>query len=488
MTKAYNLIELSSGAKYKYVRDIVNDSNGKNTEYYQYEGSGYQELGLKIKHGGMNTGLTAGTIYFFKVNIDGVGLVGYSIVFENNSQNFVDFEEFFQELNFKTLSNGAEWTLNREKGDIRCTSISELVGSSITLLEGDIESSKFTCEADITASLGGKYITFSTPVTDFYGWFDIPLTEKTDVQCEADVARSLSGKYWNLFSGGDIVQYYVWYYLPAKSEITALTFTDDSGSNNDNYGGFYVDLYVGVALHRFWWDVGDTDIAPADGGGTLHEIDIVTSDNDSAVASKTHTIINGVSGLTSDYTTGNSFNVTEDAGGSVTDSSENCSVMSVIITTQGIDETSDPAPGGTGIKITIAEDDVADTVASATQGILNGHIDFSATVLLDTVSIETDDTGVTTDATDGDTGWTAAWTVTRQGQATSLDPTPGGTGIQVTIAEDDTAVTIATALQTAVNLNINFDATQGIVPNNDEVIIINKVSGDSLNATNGNTG
>jgi len=121
--------------------------------------------------------------------------------------------------------------------------------------------------------------------------------------------------------------------LYQELEVTTLTFTDDSGNTNDNYGGYYADLYVGHDIHRFWWDVADGDAAPAD-PGTLHEIDIATDDDEDAVAAATSAVIHAVSGLSSDYSSGASFNVTHELGAEG-NASENTSVMTVTILVEG---------------------------------------------------------------------------------------------------------------------------------------------------------
>jgi len=67
----------------------------------------------------------------------------------------------------------------------------------------------------------------------------------------------------------------------------------------------------------------------------------------------------------------------------------------------------DPAVvGKTGIPVSIATDDDADTVAAATQVAVEANADFSATVDDDTIIITNAASGDTTDAADNDTGFT----------------------------------------------------------------------------------
>ena len=83
--------------------------------------------------------------------------------------------------------------------------------------------------------------------------------------------------------------------------------------------------------------------------------------------------------------------------------------------------------------------------------------------------------------TDGDAGSTQYHIWFNVG-STGIDPSPGSsTGIEVAISADDTAVTIANAIVTAINTNGNLSAT------NDAVTIMNTVGGTVTNAS-GNGG
>lgn len=71
--------------------------------------------------------------------------------------------------------------------------------------------------------------------------------------------------------------------------------------------------------------------------------------------------------------------------------------------------------------------------------------------------------------------------------STGTDPDHGGTGIPVTISEGDTAETIASATQVAVNDNANFEASVD-GDNASKVIITAGIKGDSTDSVDGNTG
>jgi len=169
MIRAYILIELSSGSKYKYVRDVVTDTAGVDAEYYAYEGAGYQEVGLEksIEEIFDPTGLLANTTYYFKVNIDAGGLTEYSIkTGPGTSQLFsgakpiITFEELILLLNSATRTAGARWDMI--DGDLRCTSLGTSTGTSIALAAG-------TTGTNLFANLNGWTGSFNPAVAgDIY--------------------------------------------------------------------------------------------------------------------------------------------------------------------------------------------------------------------------------------------------------------------------------------------------------------------------------
>lgn len=117
----------------------------------------------------------------------------------------------------------------------------------------------------------------------------------------------------------------------------------------------------------------------------------------------------------------------------------------------------DPAPGGTAIPITFTTDDTADTIASLTQTAITGLPDFSASVITNTVTVTNAATGDVTNAADTDTTFTV--TVSTQGVNASTDPAPAGTAIPIGFNINDTADTIASNIQSAVNLLVDFAAS-----------------------------
>lgn len=151
MIKAYIAIELSNGNTIKYVRDVVADSAGVAERYYQYEGPGYQELGMDQVSDYDESGLKENTTYYFTVAIDGAIAAEYSI----NTGTNTNFGSIIHLMNNQIVADGAKFEIRRT-GDIRCYSLSTAAGTSIALSAG-------TSGTDLFASLSG-FSSFDTAV------------------------------------------------------------------------------------------------------------------------------------------------------------------------------------------------------------------------------------------------------------------------------------------------------------------------------------
>lgn len=95
--------------------------------------AGYQELGLTGKAGGDATGLSTPVTYNFKINLDGAGSVNKSIT----TAGTVTFTAVISLLNAAMTGGlaGVVWSLTG--GDVRCTSATTGLLSSIALAAGD---------------------------------------------------------------------------------------------------------------------------------------------------------------------------------------------------------------------------------------------------------------------------------------------------------------------------------------------------------------
>jgi hypothetical protein len=67
--------------------------------------------------------------------------------------------------------------------------------------------------------------------------------------------------------------------------VSTILFTDESGGSNAAYNSKYFILYNGETAYYVWFDVNSTGTDPAIDGATGIEVDIATSDVDTAVGS-----------------------------------------------------------------------------------------------------------------------------------------------------------------------------------------------------------
>lgn len=151
------------------------------------------------------------------------------------------------------------------------------------------------------------------------------------------------------------------------AEVTDISFTDNSGSSNADYSGEYITFYVledGVeATHVFWFDVDDGSTAPTVSNATMHEIDILSTDDGVAVAGKAHTIIDAVTGLGSldnGGTTNGSLTITHTPVGAMTDATESTggAPISLVVSTPGVNaDLTDGLTGFTAFEGTTAGTD-----------------------------------------------------------------------------------------------------------------------------------
>lgn len=128
--------------------------------------AGYQELGLSNLTGATSTGLVALTKYYFKINIDGAGVVEYDIT----TGATVTYNDLITLLNGIT---GTTWEII--SGDLRCSSNTTGTTSSIALSAG-------TTGSNLFANLTG-FSTFETAVAGREGSY----VTITDVKKELEV-------------------------------------------------------------------------------------------------------------------------------------------------------------------------------------------------------------------------------------------------------------------------------------------------------------
>ncbi len=232
--------------------------------------------------------------------------------------------------------------------------------------------------------------------------------EVTEVTCPADSSQSLSGAYWLLYSANDATEYYVWYRMQeTAAQPASHTGTADLSSGYTGWSSTPEDFNINYSGsdYNIVLDTDTTDVATT-----------VTEINNSLSTA-------GLSGIEA-FASSNNVGLRTTAAGSTEsftlsagDTVDALSTLGMTAGTYtGSDATysTDPAPSGkTPLQVNISEDDTADSVASATQSIIDGNSNFDATVSTNVVTTTNADTGVTTDANDPASNFT--FTITTQG-------------------------------------------------------------------------
>ncbi len=170
----------------------------------------------------------------------------------------------------------------------------------------------------------------------------------------------------------------------------------------------------------------------------------------------------------------------------------------------------DPTPGGTGIQVNIDGNYTATQVASATATAIDALAQFAASNVGGTVTITNAAGGSVTDVANGTVPVGFSRTVTQQGTTSSMangdyfllkspstnyyvwidvantgvDPTPGGTGIEVNVGWDNTDSQVATAVAAAIDALGDFAASAV----GDTVTVTNAANGNVVDASDGNMG
>lgn len=149
--KKSEIILISRGEYYKYVRDVVTDNHGEATKFYGYRGNARQRLSNLNYTNGMfrrETGLKRGITYTINIQVNAEVAATESSVKFGEFQDFpfapVTFEELYNRLNRVAPDRFSfEWDdIDRDtegfyfvaKGNMAGTSIAVTAGSSNDLL------------------------------------------------------------------------------------------------------------------------------------------------------------------------------------------------------------------------------------------------------------------------------------------------------------------------------------------------------------------
>lgn len=354
------------------------------------------------------------------------------------------------------LRSHMEMLQNREEAKLLHESISKLFrhtaggsnpwseAAAVTGATGNVITPNFPAGASVDITLDGATTAatsasggdIDTVVAELNVTLDagaVPATpEITDVVAAADVGGSLSGKYFNLAAGVDSTLYHVWMNTAGIGESISLDFTGVTGATLPTgvVPAAWFDVTVpGGVTYRFWF--GDfSTTPPAVTTEILKPIPFGGAETDQQISDLAIIQILAadaeLAGATNGGGTTPAITCTMASVGNVTDPVDGAVSTGAIIgtTTQGVSASVDPAPGGTtGLPVPYAVNDTDAAIGGAIATAVGGNADFSASGTT-TVTITTAATGVTTDASDGDTGFGIS--VTQQGSAGSA----GGIDIQ----------------------------------------------------------
>jgi len=234
-----------------------------------------------------------------------------------------------------------------------------------------------------------------------------PLPEITDVTTIADVAGSLGGTHFTLTS--TTTSYYVWLDVAGVSEITDIVTVADVASSLNNQ---YFFIYSPTVTYYVWYSDG-TGVDPAPGGTAIPVVYTAGATADT-IAGLTQAAITGLPAFSASVVT-NTVTVTNAVADVATDATDFNTTFVITTTTQGIAPSVNPAPGGTGLAVSVARDVTDVSIASQMQSVIDGEGSLGASVLGAVVTVTNASTGPVADALDVDTGFSVA--VTQQGDA-----------------------------------------------------------------------
>lgn len=152
MITAYISIGLNNGQKVVYVRNEVNDTYGKNEQFYGYGGNGFNEVTFTDKKLGFFK-IKRDQTYTFSLTIDGGSPTAYSIYIpktkeetynvyrsrleKENIENYIMEYEFLNIIRGATKADGVEW-YTTFKSSLVCKSTSASSGSSVVITDGTL--------------------------------------------------------------------------------------------------------------------------------------------------------------------------------------------------------------------------------------------------------------------------------------------------------------------------------------------------------------
>lgn len=150
--KKSEIVIRTKGENYKYVRDVVNDTYGQNTDFYGYRGNARRKLVIIYNNGifSRNTGLLRNTKYYFKSQVNEEGAATeHSISFPGEVNSIINFDELSRRLNKISSSRFTfEWEdIDRSEEGFYFVASGNIPDTSIAITAG-------TTGTDLLDSLG----------------------------------------------------------------------------------------------------------------------------------------------------------------------------------------------------------------------------------------------------------------------------------------------------------------------------------------------
>lgn len=303
----------------------------------------------------------------------------------------------------------------------------------------------------------------------------------------------------------------------------SFSFTGEvnGAASNLNSKYFTFTLKKNATNYYAWYNVNSEGVDPAP-GGTGIAIALSAGATANTVASSSRSAITTAAGVNATISGATDhIIITNTKHGTVTDTADGAAAtgFTFLTTTQGVNSNLnssyftyqtrnsggastndryvwysvdgdgvDPAPGGTGIQVSLSPADSANTVASLTRTALAADTKVAITGATDHIIITNAFMGTATDTADGGAATGFTFTKTADGAASNLnskyftfksaadatsyymwynvngegtDPAPGGTGVSVAIAAGDVANTVASASRAKFALSpLNADFTE----------------------------
>jgi len=344
---------------------------------------------------------------------------------------------------------------------------------------------------------GGEYFTLHSTTVDFYVWYDFAaVSEESTIGCLAANTLGSGGQYFTLSSA--TVDYYAWIYFAAAGEVTTISaITDAAGITTGDYFTIHstaVDYYVWMNK-----DAGGGD--PTVPAYTGIEVTVTTGDDANTVATAIAAAIDAVGGAAVfdvPVPGADEIVITNLVTGVVTHAADSTGLTATgftfTTTLAGHANTIDPAPGGTGIQVTLlhtdAANDVADKIAAALHAQGGAGVVFTAAnppaALVTCINTVAGATNAGAHIADGLVPTGFALTTTQNGIDASVDPAvPAHTGIPVLIALGDTANDVAVKTAAAIDAVGGAAVFNVPVPAGTSIVVSNLVAGAVANAADG---